>query len=72
MHHQTGNDRATNGSNYYDYAQQQHRSGNERNASDYARNGEVVAGQMSSQQLTTGTSTPAMVAQALSGNNTQA
>lgn len=37
---------------------------------DYARNGEIVAaatGQIST-QLTTGTSTPALVAQALSGN----
>lgn len=39
---------------------------------DYGRNGEIVtaatAAQISSQLQTTGTSTPALVAQALSGN----
>ena len=59
------NEQRQNGSSYYaDYAS------NNRNDSrgDYGRNGEMV--QQISNQLTTGTSTPALVAQALSGTTT--
>ena len=46
-------------------------SNNRNDTRDYGRNGEIVtaatAGQISSQLQTTGTSTPALVAQALSG-----
>ena len=60
------NEQRQNGSSYYaDYAS------NNRNDSrgDYGRNGEMV--QQISNQLTTGTSTPALVAQALSGTRPQ-
>jgi hypothetical protein len=58
---QQNNDRQPNGSSYYEYQI------SNRNDRDYGRNGEhILAGQISS-QLTTGTSTPALVAQALSG-----
>lgn len=53
---------AANGSSYYDYQM----SSNRNDARDYARNGEIVTATITS-QLTTGTSTPALVAQALSG-----
>jgi len=54
------NEQRQNGSSYYaDYA-----SNNRNDRADYGRNGEMV--QQISNQLTTGTSTPALVAQALS------
>ena len=62
---------AHNGSSYYEYQMSSngHHHRTEAARGDYARNGEIVAaatGQIST-QLTTGTSTPALVAQALSG-----
>jgi hypothetical protein len=64
---QQSNDRTANGSaSYYEY-QMSSNGRTEARAGEYARNGEIVAaaGQIST-QLTTGTSTPALVAQALS------
>ena len=56
---------------YYDYQTAQAAAAGRNETRDYGRNGEIVtaatAGQISSQLQTTGTSTPALVAQALSG-----
>lgn len=69
LQQQSNAERQANGSSYYEYQMSSngHRTA-EAARGDYARNGEIVAaatGQIST-QLTTGTSTPALVAQALS------
>ena len=67
---QSNAERQANGSSYYEYQMSSNGHRTEAARGDYARNGEIVAaatGQIST-QLTTGTSTPALVAQALSGN----